>query len=164
MMLNLSQGTRTLLHRTEAAFLPQEGQQEKECIEANILLMDVIYYQYLLFYKNILKVPEPFFNTILAIGACQSFLINALLDITSLKISCYQIPVWFQFAVTILIVYLNYLTYIKKKRAKKIVREKPLFGKSKTLSIVISILFFLLSISWLFWGGIYAKHLLSLCK
>src|SRR5947199_6680020 len=126
--------------------------------------MDVIYYQYLLFYKNILKVPEPFYNTMLVLGACQSFLLNGLLDIIVLKFYCYQIPTWLLFCSSIIIIYFNYIIFIKRNRARKIFKEKPLIWNNKPLSIVTSILFFLTTISWLFWGGIYGKYLLSLCR
>ena len=126
--------------------------------------MDVIYYHYLLFYKRILKVPEPLYYAMLVLAASQSFLINGLLEIIILKKYCYQIPVWIQFSISIIIIYFNYLTYIKRGKATIIAKQKPLFWNNKPFSFTISTLFFLSSLSWLFWGSIYGKYLLDHCK
>lgn len=130
----------------------------------NMQLLDVLYYHYFLFYRRVIKDPEPHFATVLAIGFIQSLLINGFLDIVALKWFCYQIPVLIQFSILLLIIYLNYLAYHRTGKAKEIVKQKPVIGNNKNLSIAISILFFLVSVSWLFWGPIYGKYLLNQCK
>ncbi len=125
---------------------------------------DVLYFYYYSFYKKIIKDPEPFFATILALGFSQSLLINAIIDIVALKWFCYEIKVGIQFAILLLIIYYNYLFYHRTGRSKHILKEEPLLGGSKSLSIVITSLFFLVTVSWLFWGPVYGKYLLSKCK
>lgn len=129
-----------------------------------MFFFDVIYFHYYLFYKKVLKDPEPFFATILALGFSQSLLINAAIDAISLKWFCHEIHVGIQFAILILVVYVNYLFYQKTGRVKEIISKKPLIGGSKRASVVITVLFFLITVSWLFWGPLYGKVLLSRCQ
>src|SRR5690349_13114748 len=97
--------------------------------------MDVIYYFYVIFYKKVLRIPEPIYYGMLVLSASQSFLLNGLIDIIALKKYCYQIPVWIQFSISLLIVYFKYLTYIKRGKAIKIVKQKPTLWNSRLLSI-----------------------------
>ncbi len=127
-------------------------------------LLNVLYYNYFLFYKKILKETEPHFATVVALSAGESFIINGILDLISLKCFCFLIPVWIQFGITILIIYCNYLLFHRNGKVKKIIISKPTIGNSKGLSIAITLIFFLATTSWLFWGPIYGKYLLSLCR
>jgi hypothetical protein len=127
-------------------------------------VLDIFYYYYLSFYKKIINDPEPHFATVLALSFSQSLLINGIMDIVALKFFCYEIKVVVQFLILLLIIFLNYFLYHRKGRAYDIIKESPIIGNSKTLSILITILFFLVTTSWLFWGPIYGKHLLSQCK
>jgi hypothetical protein len=126
--------------------------------------LNVIYHQYFLFYRKVIKDPEPHFATVLALSFSQSLLINGIMDIIALKWFCYEIKVWVQFAILLLLIYCNYLIYHRTGKANEIVKVKPLIGNSKGLSIFITWLFFFITVSWLFWGGIYGKYLLNQCK
>jgi hypothetical protein len=127
-------------------------------------ILSTFYYSYYLFYKNILKDPEPHVATILSLSFSESLLMNGLIDIIALKYYCYEIKVIVQFALTILIVFINYFFYHKSGRNKIILKEKPILARSKVFSITITILFFLITASWLFWGSIYGKYLLERCR
>lgn len=127
-------------------------------------LLDVIYYHYFLFYTKLKIDPEPHFATVLSIGFSQSLLINGVMDIIALKWFCYQIPVWIQFSLHVLVVYLNYLAYQRGNKGSRIVNEKPVICGNKSLSIIVALLFFLSTMSWLFWGPIYGKDLWNQCK
>jgi hypothetical protein len=127
-------------------------------------LFDVIYYHFFLFYSKVLKDPEPHFATILAFSFCQSLFVNGLIDLITLKWFCYQIPVWPQFMIVLAMIYFNYLGFIRNGNAKKITVTQPTLMKNRGISIIVSLLFFFISISYLFWGPIYGRHLLSQCK
>ena len=127
-------------------------------------LLDIFYYYYYLFYKKLLKDPEPHTATILALSFSESLLINGLISIVALKYYCYEIQVVFQFIVLIIIIIINSLYYIRSKKGKSIVQQRPKIIGSKSLSTIITILFFLVTLSWLFWGSIYGKYLLSKCN
>lgn len=127
-------------------------------------LLEVLYYQYFLFYKRILKDPEPHFATVLALSFSEGLLINGIIDIIALKWFCYEVKVWLQFSTVLLIIFLNYLAYHRTKRAKEILRLKPSLINSRLLSIIFTWLFFLITLSWMFWGPIYGKYLISQCR
>ena len=127
-------------------------------------ILDVFYYYYFLFYRKVIKDPEPHFATVLGLSCSEALLLNGPMDIIALKYFCYKIAVIFQFSLAILIILINYLFYHKTGRVHKIINNKPSIAGSKPLSVAITILFFLITISWLFWGPIYGKHLLEQCK
>jgi hydrogenase-4 membrane subunit HyfE len=126
-------------------------------------ILKVFYYNYYCFYKKIIKDPNPHLATVLSLSASEGLLINGTIDIFAIKWYCYQIPVWIQFSVVLILVLANYLTFQKNGKAKKIIREKPNFG-NKLFSITITWIFFLTTASWLFWGSIYGKYLLEQCR
>lgn len=123
--------------------------------------LNVVYYNYFLFYKKVIKDPEPHFATVLSLGFNEAVFINGLIDILVIKWFCFQIPVWIQFGLSLIIIYFNYSKYHRSRLDREIVRTKPTIGKSRSFT---TILFFVITISWLFWGPIYEKYLLSLCK
>lgn len=125
-------------------------------------LLNVLYYHFYLFYVKF--DPEPHFATVLSLSFSQSLVINGTMDIIALKFYCYQIEVWIQFMITVFFIFINYLIFHRSGRAKQIVKSKPNILNSKGLSIIITILFFLITVSWLFWGPIYGKHLWGQCK
>jgi len=127
-------------------------------------LIDVFYYRYFLFYNKLLKDPDPYFTTLLSLSFSESLLINGLLDIVALKYFCYQIAVWIQFGLLLVIIYCNYLSFYRAGKLRKIIKSKPSIGKSNALSTIVTLLFFLITVSWLFWGPVYGKHLLQKCK
>ena len=126
--------------------------------------MNVLYYYYFLFYKKVIKDPEPHFATVLALSCSEGLLINGISDIIALKYFCYEIKVWVQFTIVLVIIFYNYLIFHRTGRVKEIIKEKPTIINSKALSILIAWLFFLITVSWLFWGPIYGKYLFNQCK
>lgn len=127
-------------------------------------ILNVLYYNYFLFYKKIIKDPEPHLATVLSLSFSQSLFINAAIETISLKWFCYRFEIWVQLAVLGLVIYANYHVYHRKGKAKQVIEGKPTLANSKSLSIAITWLFFLIAASWLFWGPIYGKHLLSQCR
>ena len=126
--------------------------------------MNLLYYNYFLFYKKTIKDPEPHFATIIALSFSEGLLINGMADIIALKWFCYEIKVWMQFTVILLIIFCNFLLYHISGRAKEIIKEHPTIFNNKAISIFITWLFFLITVSWLFWGPIYGKYIFSQCK
>jgi hypothetical protein len=106
----------------------------------------------------------PHLTTLLALSFSESLLLNGITDFIALKWFCYEIKVWIQFTVVLLIIFCNYLTYYRYGKGKEMIISKPSLAGSKTLSIIITWLFFLITASWLFWGPIYGKYLLNQCR
>ena len=126
-------------------------------------LLNVLYYYYYLFYSKIIRDPEPKVATLLALSFSLSLLINSVIDIIALKLYCYEIKVWFQFTVLVVIVLVNYFVFLRTGKSREIIKAQPTVA-NKRLSILITLFFFLATTSWLFWGPIYGKHLLEICK
>lgn len=127
--------------------------------------MNVIYYYYFLFYSKVFKEDEPHLTARLVLSFCQSLFINGLIaDTIALHFFCYEISKWIMISVLACILLFNYFYYSKSGRDKIIVKEKPVFFGSQRVSILISIIFFVVTISWMFWGPFYGKYVLDNCN
>lgn len=136
----------------------------KSTTKINMHLLKVFYYYYYFFYRKIIRDPEPHFATVLALSFSEALAINGIMDIIAIKYYCYQIKVWIFVLIVGLIIFLNYLIFHRTDRANQVIKSNPNILNSKVLSIIITILFFLITVSWLFWGPIYGKYLLEQCR
>ena len=128
-------------------------------------MMDVIYYYYYLFYTRILPDDQPHMTVVLTLSVSESFLINSMLSLIGVNFFCYYINMWPLIGVLILLVIINYLYYYRTNRMKTIIKEKPKLLRSNVFSIIITILFFLGTASFMFWVPVYIKHYLEVhCK
>ena len=123
--------------------------------------MKVLYYYYFLFYSKVLKDNEPHLLTTLALSASEGFLINGILQIALARFFCMSIDKWPMIGVLVLLIGVNYFYYHVRENAKKIVKTKPMYYSSQKLSIVLTFLFFIITLSFLFWEPIYVKQLLQ---
>lgn len=127
-------------------------------------MLNVFYYYSYLFYKRVLKEEQPHFNTCFAISASEGFLINGVIKFLFIKFYCINVDKWYSIGVFCVILVLNYWNYIHKGIGRKIVKEQPRLFNNIRISKVFTIVFFVISVSWLFWGPIYHKHLLENCR
>lgn len=123
--------------------------------------MKVIYYYYYLFYLKILKDDDPHLLTLLALSASEGFALAVSLNIVLIFFFCYQMTKMMMFLPICLFLLFNYFYFDKSGRARKIVKDKPMFFLNHKLSIVIAALFFIITLSFLFWGAAYTKYLLG---
>lgn len=115
-------------------------------------MLDIIYYYYYLFYLRILKDTEPHLLTTLVLSFSISTVIDFLIDVISVYVFCFlSVNKWHDIAVNLLVLGILYLWFHKTGRAKKVVKEKPKLFNNHFLSIVITISFFIISISFYFW-------------
>lgn len=121
--------------------------------------MDTIYYYYYLFYKQILKDNTPNLLATLALSASEFFPVFGIIDFTIWILFHSNVNINIMFVVLLLCAFFNYLHFHKTGRAKRIIKEKPMFFNNHKASIFITILFFLFTVSFLFWGPILSKHL-----
>jgi len=126
--------------------------------------MEVLYYYYYLFYSKILKDNEPHLLTILAFSASEGFAINGLLDIFFIKTYCFPIGKWAMIFIVLLFVLFNYIVFFKSGRSQKIVKLKPKIFGNHRLSILLTFVFFIVTISFIFWGPIFTSELLEKCR
>ncbi|RZK14472.1 MAG: hypothetical protein EOO43_16300 [Flavobacterium sp.] len=126
-------------------------------------MLKVFYYNYYLFYTRILVQPEPHLVTTLALSASFSFILNGIIDITLIKLCCYNIGKWPMITMHGVILFLIYLYFHRINNAHDIVKSKPKVAGSQKASIIFSILLFLLTILSLFVVPILGKRLLESC-
>ena len=114
-------------------------------------MMDVLYYYIYLFYAKVMPDDYPHSNTIWALGFLFSLIINFSLDMGLAFFFGYTLSVFQMVSITALLMLLFYFKYYKSGKGKRIVKkEKPKFFGSNTASIILTILFFLISMSFLF--------------
>jgi len=127
-------------------------------------LLDVLYYYYFLFYKKVISDPEPHFATVVGLTFSIGLLVNGSLHLLFLILFCFQITAWIHIVIAILIFYFLFIDYYQNGRAKHVLKKKPTIAKSHSTSIIITLLFVIITSSYLFWGSIYGRNLLDGCK
>lgn len=122
-------------------------------------MINVFYYYYFLFYSKVLKDNEPHLLTTLALSASEGFLINGILDILLTRFFCISIDKWPMLGVLAMLIFANYIYYHRTGKAKELVNNKPMFFSSHKLSLALTLLFFVVTLSFLFWGPGYVKQI-----
>ena len=114
-------------------------------------MMDVLYYYIYLFYAKVMPDDYPHSNTVWALGAASAFIINGLIDIPlAYFFNCYLSTIQ-KIIIIIIVMTLFYLKYDRSGKGIRIVKkEKPKFFGSDTASIILTILFFLIGMLFLF--------------
>ena len=114
-------------------------------------MMDVFYYYIYLFYAKVMPDDYPHSNTVWALGAASAFIINGLIDIPlAYFFNCYLSTIQ-KIIIIIIVMTLFYLKYDRSGKGIRIVKkEKTKFFGSKIASIILTVLFFLISMLFLF--------------
>jgi len=123
-------------------------------------MISIIYYYYYLFYTRILPDDQPHLTVVFTLSVSESFLINGIINLICTKFFCYPLNKWTMIGILLLILLMNYL-YFNFNRRDVIVGNKPKLLGSHILSILITLLFFLITASFMFWGPIYTQLLLN---
>lgn len=123
--------------------------------------MDIIYYYCYLFYTRIIKDNEPYAATAWALGFIEGFFASVILNIVSIHFLCFSLGKWRMIGIGIMFLLGNYFYFNKSGRAKKIVKNKPVFYNNRRISIILTSIFFAVLISSMFWGPLYTKYLLD---
>jgi hypothetical protein len=126
--------------------------------------MSFLYYYYYLFYKKILKDSHPHLLAILALSASEGFATIGVLDIILVKLFCFQMERLTMFSFFLFYPVLNYFIFFKTGKIYRIVELKPKFSNNHILSIIIALLFFLVTLSFIFWVPIYTDELIKKCN
>lgn len=128
-------------------------------------LLGILYYYYYYFYTKIIPDDEPHATTIFTLSVSQTFFAWYGFDLLGALFFCRVFFIkWKVILLFIFILSLNYYNFIKLKKAKEIIKVKPILFRSKVIPVVFAIIFFLLSTSFLFWMGDYLLYLLGRCK
>ena len=128
-------------------------------------MMDVLYYYIYLFYVKVISDNQPHSNTIWALGFVFSLIINGLIDIPlAYFFNCY-LNIIQKVIIIIIVMTLFYLKYDRSGKGIRIVKkEKPKFFGSNTASIILTILFFLIGMLFLFFKADVVREILEMNK
>jgi hypothetical protein len=126
--------------------------------------MNILYYYYYLFYYRILRDNEPHLLTTIALSASISFPLGFLIRCIFVYNYCQSLNPWINLGIFGLILGVNYKYFHLTGRAKKIIKKRPTIAGSKKIAILITVIFFLLTLSFIYWGPIYMKYLLDNCR
>ena len=125
-------------------------------------MMDVFYYYIYLFYVKVLSDDQPHSRTVWALGIASAFIVNGLIDIPLAYFLNSYLSTIQKVIITIIVMILFYLKYDRSGKGKRIVeKEKPKFFGSKTVSIILTILFFLISMFFLFFKADIVRKILE---
>ena len=125
-------------------------------------MMDVLYYYIYLFYAKVMPDDYPHSNTVWALGFIFSLIINGLIDIPlAYFFNCYLSTIQ-KVIIIIIVMTLFYLKYNRSGKGIRIVKkEKPKFFGSNTASIILTILFFLIGMLFLFFKADVVREILE---
>ena len=127
--------------------------------------MDVFYYYIYLFYAKVMPDDYPHLNTVWALGYLFSLIINGLIEIPlAYFFNCYLSTIQ-KVIIIIIVMTLFFLKYDRSGKGIRIVKkEKPKFFGSKIASIILTVLFFLISMLFLFFKADVVREILEMNK
>jgi hypothetical protein len=126
--------------------------------------MRVFYYYYYLFYKKILLDPDPRLAATLGLTALEGFFLIGLLDIILAYSFCWELTKYHMIAILAITVLVNTFYFFTSKKAKEIVKSKPVFFNNHRLTVTVILLSSLVVISTLFWTGGYVNTIIANCR
>jgi predicted MFS family arabinose efflux permease len=124
-------------------------------------MIKVFYYYYYLFYTKVLPDNQPHVTVIFTLSFSLALLINGLLNILLAYTINYALGSYEMIGIFVMVLGINYLLFYRKGKAKKIIQEQPKFFRNHKISIILTILFFLITASFLFWEAGYVGNILG---
>jgi hypothetical protein len=124
-------------------------------------MIKVFYYYYYLFYTRISPDSYPHSTVIWTLSFSLTLLINGLVDIILAYTIHYALGKYEMAGMFVLIMGINYLIFYRNGKAEEIVKEQPKFFNDHKLSITLTILFFLITASFLFWEAGFVRNILE---
>jgi hypothetical protein len=127
--------------------------------------MNVLYYYYYLFYTRVLPDNEPHATVIFTLSLSETLLIIHTIDFVGAHLFCrFLLVKWSMIGIFIAVILINYLIYHQGGLNKKVIQNKPKFYGSNNISCMITVLFFLVTTSFLFWMSDYLLKTIELCN
>ena len=124
--------------------------------------MNVLYYYIYLFNVKFLPYTFPDLNTVWILGSLFALIVNSSLNMGLAYFFGYTLGRFQILSITILLVIFFHFKYDRSGRGIRIVKkEKPKFFGSKTASIILTILFFLISMFFLFFSADIVREILE---
>lgn len=125
-------------------------------------MMNVLYYYIYLFNVKFLPYTFPDLNTVWILGSLFALIVNSSLNMGLAYFFGYTLGRFQILSITILLVIFFHFKYDRSGRGKRIVKkEKPKFLGNNIASIILTILFFLISISFFLFSEDVVKEILE---
>ena len=126
---------------------------------------DVLYYNYYLFQTKIIsrRGTQPHIMTILTLSGTEFVLAFGIINFISVKNNCKGLESWTGYLIIAPIIFFNYLLFKKSGRSRKIIPKKPVLI-NKTISIIITALFFIISFGCFYGLGMLSINMLHKCR
>jgi hypothetical protein len=125
-------------------------------------LLNILYYYYYSFYQKM--DAEPHAMTVFALSASQAFAIIFIIQVSASYFFCYFFDTWPMMVIFAAVLTGNYFLFSKSGRAKKIVKAHPPIIISQLITRLFVLLFFLITLSFLFFGPILTKSIRDNCR
>ena len=126
--------------------------------------MKVLYYYYYLFYTKIIPDDQPNATVIFVLSFCSSFLFMGITDIISNMYFSYSLSKYQMLGIFIAFVIKNYFVFYRSGKYKRIIEDKPMFFNSHKISILLTLLYAIITISSLFWAPVVVKDIIDARK
>lgn len=123
--------------------------------------MNVFYYYYYLFYTKVLPDNQPHSTVIFTLSFTLSLIVNCIVNVALAYFLNVSLRKWEMIGIFAFITLLLYLAYYRNGKGKRIVKEKPKLFKSNVVSIVLTVLLFLIGILTLFLQADITKSILT---
>ena len=125
-------------------------------------MMNVLYYYIYLFNVKFLPYTFPDLNTVWILGSLFALIVNSSFNMGLAYFFGYTLGRFQILSIIILLVIFFHFKYDRSGRGKRIVKkEKPKFLGSNIASIILTILFFLISISFFLFSEDVVREILE---
>jgi hypothetical protein len=109
--------------------------------------MNVFYYYYYLFYTMVLPDRQPHLTVVFTLSSTMTFLVIGIADFILVHLFHYNISANIMKGIFVFLFIITYLLYIRNGRGRQIVIRKPMFFKNHNLSILLTLIFFFMSLA-----------------
>lgn len=123
--------------------------------------MSVFYNYYYLFYRKVLPDNQPHLTVIFTLSFSLSLLVNGMISLVAAYLTAYNMSNYIMVGIFVVIMFVNYLVFYSSGKGMRLIKEKPKFFNNHKLSVFLTLLFFLITTSYLFWGPICLKNIIS---
>jgi len=127
-------------------------------------MINVFYFYYYLFYKNIFKDDEPYFTARLALTASEALLLISVIDIASAYFFCVPLSKYYMIAITLVLLAMNTFIFFNRAKAARVIKSSPKLFNNNKVSIILTWVFFLTSLSIMFWLGDVVRMIIENCN
>ena len=128
-----------------------------------MFFLDGMYYYTHILYEALLRKVSPPNQPSIILGTIVGFPLAFIIDIFYITFFCTIPSPWIFISVCFCCIFLMLKIYEKNNRKEKVIKKKPMFFKSKKISLFITIIIDLISLATLFLGGPVGKYLLERC-